>query len=85
MHGCGAVPALPKFFLLHYIVVKNSKKQPRFKWNLLEMKMTHTNGFFRSVLDAMVSSRSKHAERQVARFLKTQGHDAINNDRMNGF
>ncbi|WP_415158683.1 hypothetical protein [Maritalea sp.] len=47
--------------------------------------MTHTNGFFRSVLDAMVSSRSKHAERQVARFLKTQGHDAINNDRMNGF
>jgi len=47
--------------------------------------MAQTVGFFRSVVDAMVSSRSKHAERQVAQFLKTHGHDSINNDRMNGF
>jgi len=47
--------------------------------------MAQTVGFFRGVVDAMVSSRSKHAERQVAAFLKTQGKDAINNDRLNGF
>lgn len=47
--------------------------------------MAQTVGFFRGVVDAMVSSRSKHADRQVAKFLKTYGHDAINNDRMNGF
>ncbi|MGJ8528166.1 hypothetical protein [Maritalea sp.] len=47
--------------------------------------MTQSAGFFRSVVDAMISSRTLKAERQVAQFLKTQGHDAINNDRMNGF
>lgn len=47
--------------------------------------MAQSVGFIRSVVDAMVSSRSKHAERQVARFLKTHGQDAINNDRLNGF
>ena len=47
--------------------------------------MTHSVGFFRSVVDAMISSRTIKAERQVAQFLKTQGYDAINSDRMNGF
>jgi len=47
--------------------------------------MAQSVGFFRSVVDAMVSARSQKAERQVAQFLKTQGSDAINNDRLNGF
>jgi hypothetical protein len=39
--------------------------------------MAQTVGFIRSVVDAMVSSRSKHAEREVARFVETHGYRTL--------
>lgn len=44
-------------------------------------------GFFRHVMDAFVTSRSKHAEREVARFVETHGYrNLLNEDRTrNGF
>ncbi len=47
--------------------------------------MAQTVGLIRSVVDAMVEARSKKAERQVAEFLKSNGRDALVNDRLNGF
>ena len=42
-------------------------------------------GFFRNVMDAIVTSRSKHAEREVARFVETQGYRSLlNEQRSNG-
>ncbi|MGJ8528167.1 hypothetical protein [Maritalea sp.] len=37
-------------------------------------------GFFRNVMDAIVSSRSKHAEREVARFVETNGYRRLLNE-----
>ena len=50
-----------------------------------ELSMAQTVGLIRSVVDAMVEARSKKAERQVAEFLKSNGRDALVNDRLNGF
>lgn len=34
-------------------------------------------GFFRNVVNAIVESRSKHAEREVARFVETHGYRSL--------
>ena len=39
------------------------------------------SGFFRSVVDAIVESRSKHAEREVARFVETHGYRNLLNEK----
>ncbi|GLQ18954.1 hypothetical protein [Maritalea porphyrae] len=38
------------------------------------------SGFFRNVMDAIVTSRSKHAEREVARFVETHGYRNLLNE-----